>query len=174
MILEFRRRTTRGLSLQANWTLAKAIDDVGTNVQTAALDVLSPGRDRANSDYARRHGVTLMRSMRCRLKETTRWALPCQSGPIRWLAAGTSAASGTDHGPLSHGNDECTRGTCDERPDVVPGVTPNLSFSERSRNHWFNPAAFTQPPLLDLRPNCHALATPAAIRSSGRARMKPT
>jgi hypothetical protein len=40
-------------------------------------------------------------------------------------------------------------GLATNRPDVVPGVAPNLSFSERSRNHWFNPAAFTQPPLLD-------------------------
>jgi hypothetical protein len=40
-------------------------------------------------------------------------------------------------------------GLSSNRPDVVPGVNPNLPFGERSRNNWFNPAAFTQPPLLD-------------------------
>ena len=40
---------------QGNWTWAKGIDDVGTNVQSALLDVENLGRDRADSDYVRRH-----------------------------------------------------------------------------------------------------------------------
>jgi hypothetical protein len=150
MILEFRRRTARGLSLQANWTLAKAIDDVGTNVQTAALDVLSPGRDRANSDYARRHGINV----------NTIYNLPFGRGhafgssmPV-WAdaMAGGWIVSGIWHwttGRYLTATTNALGGLSTNRPDAVPGVNPNLPFGMRSRNHWFNPAAFTQPPLLD-------------------------
>jgi len=150
MILEFRRRTTRGLSLQANWTLAKAIDDVGTNVQTAALDVLSPGRDRANSDYARRHSVNV----------NAIYPLPFgrdralgSSIPV-WAdtVVGGWNVSGIWHwttGRYLTATTNALGGLSTNRPDAVAGVDPNLPFSQRSRNHWFNPAAFTQPPLLD-------------------------
>jgi hypothetical protein len=150
MILEFRRRTTRGLSLQANWTLAKAIDDVGTNVQTAALDILSPGRDRANSDYARRHGINVnavymlpVGTGRAFGGSMPGWADAVAGGWIvsgiwHWTTGRYLTATMTSQGGLSS-----------NRPDVVPGVSANLPFSKRSRNHWFNPDAFTLPPLLD-------------------------
>jgi len=150
MILEFRRRTTHGLSLQANWTLAKAIDDVGTNVQTAALDILSPGRDRANSDYARRHGINVNAIYmlpfgrgRAFGNSMPGWADAVAGGWVvsgiwHWTTGRYLTATMTSQGGLSS-----------NRPDVVPGVNPNLSFSKRSRNHWFNPDAFTAPPLLD-------------------------
>jgi hypothetical protein len=59
MALEFRRRVSYGLNVQANWTWAKAIDDQLTNVQTAGLDILDPKLDRGNSDYARRHMINV-------------------------------------------------------------------------------------------------------------------
>lgn len=150
MVLEFRRRSTRSLSLQANWTLAKAMDDVGTNVQTAALDILSPGRDRANSDYARRHSINanavyMLPVGRGRAfgNSMPGWADAVAGGWIvsgiwHWSTGRYLTATMTSQGGLSS-----------NRPDVVPGVNPNLAFDDRSRNHWFNPDAFTEPPSLD-------------------------
>lgn len=150
MILEFRRRATRDLSLQANWTLAKAIDNVGTNVQTAALDVLSPGRDRANSDYARRHGINVNATYRLPVGKGRAFgsSMPAWTDAVAggWIVSGIwhwstgryLTATMTSQGGLSS-----------NRPDAVPGVNPNLPQGQRSRNSWFNPAAFTQPPLLD-------------------------
>ncbi|WP_263417768.1 TonB-dependent receptor [Terriglobus albidus] len=150
MILEFRRRATRDLNLQANWTLAKAIDDVGTNVQTAALDILSPGRDRANSDYARRHSINVNAIYKLPIgrgraigSSMPAWADAVTGGWIvsgiwHWTTGRYLTATMTSQGGLSS-----------SRPDVVPGVNPNLPFGQRSRNQWFNPAAFAQPPLLD-------------------------
>jgi hypothetical protein len=150
MILEFRRRATRGLSLQANWTLAKAIDDVGTNVQTAALDILSPGRDRANSDYARRHGINVnaIYPVPFGRDRALGSSMPVWADTV----AGGWNVSGIWHwttGRYLTATTNALGGLSTNRPDVVPGVDPNLAFSQRSRSHWFNPAAFTQPPLLD-------------------------
>jgi len=150
MIVEFRRRAVRGLSLQANWTLAKSIDDVGTNVQTAATDILSPGRDRANSDYARRHSINVNGIYNLPLgrghafgSTMPIWADTVAGGWLvsgiwHWTTGRYLTATTTSLGGLST-----------NRPDAVPGVDPNLSYGSRSRNRWFNPAAFTQPPLLD-------------------------
>lgn len=59
MTLEYRRRAIRGLNLQANWTWAKAIDDLDLNPQAGGLNAVSPGRHRGNSAYARRHQINV-------------------------------------------------------------------------------------------------------------------
>src|SRR5206468_4345455 len=57
MNLEVRRRASKNLLFQASWVWAKGLDDVGTTVQAAPLDVQNLGRDRADSDYVRRHSI---------------------------------------------------------------------------------------------------------------------
>jgi len=147
---EFRRRVSRGLNVQANWTWAKAIDNVGTNVQTAGLDILSPGRDRADSDYARRHTISVNSTYelpvghgRAFASNMPGWADALAggwnlSGIWHWTTGRYMTATYTAQGGLSS-----------NRPDVVPGVDPNLSRDQRTIQQWFNPAAFTTPPLLD-------------------------
>src|SRR5262249_24114297 len=58
LLIEARRRAGAGLNFQVNWTWAKGLDDTGQTVNNALLDVQNLGRDRANSDYVRRHQVT--------------------------------------------------------------------------------------------------------------------
>ena len=150
MILEFRRRAAKGLNLQANWTWAKAIDDASTNVQTANLDTLDTRRDRGNSNYARRHQINVNGIYELPIgndqmfgSTMPRWADAAAggwmvSGIWHWTSGLFLTPSNTSQGGLSN-----------TRPNVVPGVNPNLPREQRTRQRWFNTAAFTAPALLD-------------------------
>lgn len=150
MTLEYRRRAARGLNLQANWTWAKAIDDLDLNPQAAGLNAVSPGKDRGNSAYARRHQVNVNGTYQIPFgrglkfgSHLSTWADSLAGG---WLVSGIwhwntglfLTPTTTSEGGLSN-----------NRPDVVPGVSPNLPRSQRTRDHWFNAAAFVPAPLLD-------------------------
>ena len=149
MLLEVRRRTRGGLIFQGNWTWAKGLDDTGQTVQAALLDVENLGRDRADSDYVRRHQVTI----------NSTWELPFGRGrlvPIgdRWLEAAAGGwrlagiwrfTTGRYFTPLF----TTTGGLSNNRPDVVPGVSANLPRGERRPERWFNPAAFSEVPAAD-------------------------
>ncbi len=150
MVVEFRRRGAKNVNIGANWTWAKSIDDVSTNVQSAGLDILSPGRDRADSDYARRHTISL----------DSNYNLPFGKGrtfgkhmPV-WAQAtvGGWTVSGIWHwstGRFLTATTKSQGGLSNNRPDMVPGEDPNLPRDQRSPLHWFNPAAFLPVPDVD-------------------------
>lgn len=142
MAIEVRRRASRGLMLQGNWTWAKGIDDVGTNVQSALLDVENLGRDRANSDYVRRHVLKLNGSWDIPFKPSGTWTRYLGgwrlSGIWQYMTGMYFTPQFTSTGGLSN-----------NRPDVVAGVQANLPRSQRSPTRWFNPAAFTEVPATD-------------------------
>jgi hypothetical protein len=151
MQAETRRRFAHGLLYQVNWTWAKGLDDVGLNATTSALDIQSLGRDRANSDYVRRHQIN----------SNVTWELPVGRGRAfggglpRWLNAGIGGwrlsgiwryqtgryltPSYTPPGSFASNN----------RPDVVYGVNWQMPADRRTPAHWFNPAAFAPPPGID-------------------------
>ena len=142
MALEVRRRSSRGLMFQGNWTWAKGIDDVGTNVQSALLDVENLGRDRADSDYVRRHNFKVNGS----------WDVPFapRTGIARffggWRISGIwQYMTGLYFTPVF----STTGGLSNNRPDVVYGVQANLPRGERTPQRWFNPAAFAEVPATD-------------------------
>jgi hypothetical protein len=149
--VEVRRRFARGLSYQANWTWAKGLDDVGFNATTSALDVQSLGRDRANSDYVRRHQINSNFTWELPVGRgkrfgagAPRWIMPVVSswrlsGIWRYTTGRYLTPSYTPPGSFASNN----------RPDVVYGVSSELPASERTPAHWFKPAAFTPPPTLD-------------------------
>lgn len=150
MVVEFRRRTSKNVNFGANWTWAKSIDDVSTNVQTAGLDILSPGRDRADSDYARRHTISFNSTYNLPFGKgrtfgtgMPRWANAVAGGWVmsgiwHWSTGRFMTASSTAQGGLSS-----------NRPDSVPGISPNLPRSERTIDHWFNVDAFQLSPIID-------------------------
>jgi hypothetical protein len=142
MALEVRRRSSRGLMFQGNWTWAKGIDDVGTNVQSALLDVENLGRDRADSDYVRRHVLKLNGS----------WDLPFSpSGRFTRFFGGWRLSSIFQYMTGMYFTPEFTTtgGLSNNRPDVLPGVSANLPRDQRTPQRWFNPAAFTEVPAVD-------------------------
>ena len=137
MQLEVRRRAQKGLLFQGNWTWAKGLDDVGATVQAALLDLENLGRDRANSDYVRRHVVNL----------NATWNMPWKH---RYLGGWRlSAIWRYTTGRFLTPTFASTGGLSNNRPDVVYGVNPNLPRSQRSPSRWFNPAAFREVPAVD-------------------------
>jgi Carboxypeptidase regulatory-like domain/TonB-dependent Receptor Plug Domain len=150
MIVEFRRRVAQGLNLQANWTWAKAIDDESTNVQTANLDILDTKLDRGNSNYARRHAINVNGIYELPVGRGQKFV----SSMPRWAdaIAGGWMVSGIWHwttGLFLTPSMTSEGGLANSRPNIVPGVSPNLPRNLRTRQHWFNAASFSVPPLLD-------------------------
>lgn len=159
MVVEVRRRASKTLNFQANWTWAKSIDDVSTNVQTSGLDILSPGRDRADSDYARRHTVSFNSS----------YKLPFGHGQLiganmpGWVdaVAGGWSLSGIWHwstGRFMTASAKSQGGLSNTRPDAVEGVSPNLPRDQRARGRWFNVDAFA--PVSDVDPETGEILIP--------------
>lgn len=142
MALEVRRRAGRGLMFQGNWTWAKGIDDVGVNVQSALLDVENLGRDRADSDYVRRHVI----------KMNAAWDVPFAPRGMRGRFFGGWRLSGIWQymtGMYFTPQFTTTGGLSNNRPDVVAGVQANLPRDQRTPARWFNPAAFREVPAVD-------------------------
>jgi hypothetical protein len=136
-----RRRLSRGLLFEFNWTWAKGLDDVGSALNTMALDLENLGRDRADSDYVRRHTIHF----------NATWEIPGPHSGPRWLAWASngwrlsgiwSRYTGMRFTPTINNT-----GLANTRPEYVYGVQANLPSDQRTVQRWFNPAAFTTPPL---------------------------
>jgi hypothetical protein len=131
MNLELQHRAARKLLFQGSWTWAKGLDDVGSTVQAALLDVQNLGRDRANSDYVRRHIINF----------NSVYDLPFGlrlSGIWHYSTGRYLTPTFTSTGGLSN-----------SRPDVVYGLQANLPADQRTPQEWFNPAAFAAVPAVD-------------------------
>jgi hypothetical protein len=150
MLFEVRRRVGRNLFFQGNWTWAKGIDNTGETVQAALLDNEDLGRDRADSDYVRRHMV----------KANASYGLPFGRGQAffgsvpAWIDAtlGGWRVSGIWQyatGRYFTPSFASSGGLSNSRPDVVPGVSGNLPRGERAPQRWFNPEAFAIVPATD-------------------------
>ena len=143
-----RRRLSHGLIFEFNWTWAKGLDDVGTALNVSELDVQNLGRDRADSDYVRRHTIHM----------NFTWELPVGRGQAlmsnapRWLdmMAGGWRISGiwTRYTGMRFTPTINNTGLANTRPEYVYGVEANLPADKRSTAMWFNPAAFTNPPVV--------------------------
>src|SRR5262249_49922286 len=113
-------------------------------------DVQNLGRDRANSDYVRRHAITAnavydlpIGRNRTLFGDMPRWLDLTAggwrlSGIWRYTTGRYLTPTFTSSGGLSN-----------SRPDVVSGVKANLPAGERRPDRWFNPAAFAIVPAVD-------------------------
>jgi hypothetical protein len=143
MNLEIRHRFYHHLIFQGNWAWAKGIDDVGQNVQSALIDVQNLGRDRADSDYVRRHTININAVYDLPVGRHQ----PFLSNMPRAL---DTALGGWKLGSIWHFatgrylTPSCTSagGLSNTRPDVVYGVETNLPRDQRTAQEWFNPAGF--------------------------------
>jgi hypothetical protein len=148
MVLEIRRSSGRNLQFQGNWTWAKGLDDTGETVQAALLDNSDLARDRANSDYVRRHMV----------KINATYALPFGRGQRfgatspRWLdlLAGGWRLSGIWQfatGRYFTPTVSSSGGLSNTRPDRIGDG--NLPAGERTPQRWFDPTAFVPAPAVE-------------------------
>ncbi len=150
MNMEVRHRFYRHVSFQGNWAWSKGVDNVGQNVQSALIDVQNLGRDRANSDYVRRHGIHMngvydlpvgrQQPFLAHMPRALDTVLGgWKAGAIWHFTTGRYLTpSFTSSGGLSN-----------SRPDVVYGVAANKPRDERTPQQWFNPAAFAVVPATD-------------------------
>jgi hypothetical protein len=158
-----RRRMGKGFVMEFNWTWAKGLDDVGSALNVSAVDVENLGRDRADSDYVRRHTIHL----------NAMWELPVGRGHAilpsapKWIdaAVGGWRLSGiwTDYSGRPFTPTINMTGLLASRPDVVYGVAANLPAGQRSTARWFNPAAFAIPPT-----TCGPFQNSACFGNAGR------
>jgi hypothetical protein len=158
-----RRRLNRGVLFEFNWTWAKGLDDVGTALNVSALDVENLGRDRADSDYVRRHTVHLNATWempvgrgQALLSNAPRWLDLIAGG---WRLSGIwSRYSGMRFTPAINNT-----GLANTRPEYVYGMQANLPADQRSVSRWFNAAAFTPPPVA-----CGPAGNQACFGNAGR------
>jgi len=158
-----RRRLSKRLIFEFNWTWAKGLDDVGTALNVSALDVENLGRDRADSDYVRRHTIHM----------NATWELPIGHGrrfltnAPRWIdaAAGGWRVSSiwTYYTGIPFSPAINNTGLANTRPEYVYGMQANLPASERSPLRWFNAAAFAPPPVI-----CGPARNQACFGNAGR------
>jgi len=151
MVLEARRRVAHGLMFQANWTWAKGIDNTDGNPKATALDVHDPGRDRANSDYVRRHSIHVNSSYELPVgrNKTLGRNLPSWANAVAggWSVNAIYHYTTGRYMTPQYNSDSSVIISAD-RPDAV-GISPNLPRDQRTPARWFNTAAFASPPVLD-------------------------
>ena len=150
MLVEVRRRAAKGLMFQGNWTWANGLDDTGQTVNNALLDVQNLGRDRAASDYVRRHQITVNGAYDLPFGRGRQFARTMNAmGEAMlggWRLSGIwRYTTGRYFTPLF----TAAGGLSNNRPDVVAGVSANLRRDQRTPLRWFNPAAFAPVPAVD-------------------------
>jgi len=131
---EVKKRWSKGLTFNANWTWAKAIDT--DHDDSTPMNSYSLNADRGNSSYVSRHTVVAwgvydlpVGKGRPFLTNAPKWLDGIAGG---WNVSGTSRYWTGQYVSLA-----ANVGT---RPDVVLGVDP---FEDVPAGRWFNPAAYT-------------------------------
>ena len=138
------KRMGRSLSFLASYVWSKSIDDA-TSVIVGLYD--SAGAQNENNLRSER-GLSFF-DVRSRLSAGFTWNLPSLQ-QAHWLTANWRLSSiltfqdGTPLDPLYFGLDFANTGT-PNRPNVVPGQRISLPGSQRTPDHWFNTAAFSDP-----------------------------
>jgi hypothetical protein len=149
LVVRLTRRFSRGLSLEAGYTLGKSIDTAsGLQGTNQPQDNYNLAAERGLSDF----------DIRQRFVLSSTWQLPFGSGRA-WLTEGAAARvlggweasniltleSGQ---PMTAVLSTALSGTGSngtDRPDLI--ANPNLPAGQRDPSRWFNTAALVPPPL---------------------------
>ena len=143
---KFERRLSRGLQILASYTWSHAIDIASTdtfNYLGTPSFIANPNIDRGNSDFDIRHAFTA--------GLTYNLPSPGWDGIGRAILSGWSVDSfilGRSAQPvnLTAGYSFADGAAFQFRPNVVPGVPPELFGSQYPGGKIFNSAAFAPPP----------------------------
>ncbi len=141
--MSFRTENYKGLSLQTAYTWSHAIDYVSGDVPgNAHQDSYRPKLERGNSSFDRRHMLVLSYLYDLPFFRNASGALKTVLGG--WQVSGiTSYQTGTPFSVTLPGDNAGVGGTF-YRPDFVRN--PNLPGEQRTRERFFDPAAFARPP----------------------------
>ena len=154
------RRLQNGIAFGANYQYSHSIDNAGSVGGTStvvAQNWQDLGAEEGNSSFDVRHQVTGTYLCELPFGEGRRWM---NSGVGSHILEGFSAsgsftfATGQPLSPTYQATvsdvENGTAGT--QRPNRVPGVS--VTMGAGSKQEWFNPAAFVQPPNDSTTPNC--------------------
>ncbi len=155
--VELRRRYSKGLFYQTNWTWAKSLDDVALGAGTGDVSIVSlnPKLNRADSDFVRRHVV----------RGNAVYELPFGrgrslgknwKGPLDAFLGGWSLGGIAGFTTGQFATPSVQGAVFTGRPDRALGVPAHLSDSDRQRlaqqtgdpsyldpsKRWYNPNAF--------------------------------
>jgi hypothetical protein len=140
--LSMRTENYKGLTLQASYTWSHAIDyvsgDVPGNSHQNAYDT---SLERAHGQYDRRQILIL--SYVYEIRTPTDWASALRYTLGGWTFSGISSFQSGVPLNITLGGDNAFIGGAPYRPDAVRN--PNLAGEERTRERYFDPAAFAQP-----------------------------
>ena len=159
LILDVRRRWSRGFSLQSSYTLSKSEDTTqastffsdATNGTTSAMPEYIPGYNKGPSDFDSRHGLVM----------NATWELPVGGGLggvadalfRGWRVSGIwSMRTGNpltvfvqSNRSRSQWNPSRGPGIGQDRPSYAPGYGPGNAVLGRN-DQWFDPGAFVLQP----------------------------
>ena len=158
LIVEVRRRWSRGLALQSSYTLSKSEDTTqastffsdATNGTTSALPEFIPGYNRGLSDFDIRHNWVLNFTYALPGRDLTgltrailsHWNL---SGIWTMRSGNPLTVFVTTNRSRSQWNPSRGPGIGQDRPDYAPGYGPDNAVLGRP-DQWFDPAAFVLQP----------------------------
>ena len=130
-----------GLTLQASYTYSHAIDDVSGDVPgNAHQDAYATFLERGNSDYDRTQMLILSYIYSIPVPSSQKFVRAILGN---WQLSGISTFETGTPLNISLPGDNAGIGGAPYRPDLVG----NPATGGGSQLEWFNPAAFTQPPL---------------------------
>jgi hypothetical protein len=157
LIVELRRRWSRGFALQSSYTLSKTVDTTqastffsdATNGTTSALPEFIPGYNKGLADFDTRHNWVM----------NVTWSIPSVQGGVAGAVLGGWNLSGIwtmrSGNPLtvfvqtnrsrSQWNPSRGPGIGQDRPSYAPGYGPGNAVLGRV-DQWFDPAAFVLQP----------------------------
>lgn len=142
--IKVEKRMARTLSFLGSYVWSKSIDDAASVIPSTYDSVGATDEN----DLRTGRGLSFFNVPR-RISAGFTWNLPQSSYMKRitsnWQLDGTiTLQDGTPLDPIYYGLDFSNTGT-PNRPNVVLGQTVSLPASQRTPDHWFNTAAFSDP-----------------------------
>jgi hypothetical protein len=147
LTLTAKRRLTKGLTFDANWTWSHSIDDASDpgatlNETNLAQNVYDLGAEKASSSFDHRH----------RLVISFIYQLPSgQAGPVwvrrltgHWQAGGNFTAQSGAPFTVNIASDQANIGA---GPAQRPNVSGDPNIGPKTPEHWFNTSVFSLPAL---------------------------
>ncbi|HSP68476.1 MAG TPA: TonB-dependent receptor [Bryobacteraceae bacterium] len=146
LALGFKRRVSRGLTFDANWTWSHSIDDAsdpGATLNEANLpqDVRNLGAEKASSSFDHRHRAVVSLVYQIPAASNIRWVAAMLG---QWQAGGNFTAQSGAPFTVNIAGDQANIGA---GPAQRPNVSADPNHGRRTPNQWFDTSVFSLPAL---------------------------
>jgi hypothetical protein len=146
LAVEFKRRVSRGLTLDANWTWSHSIDDASDpgatlNETNLPQNVGNLGAEKASSSFDHRHRLVVSVVYQIPTASKNRWADALLG---QWQAGGYFTAQSGAPFTVNISSDQANIGA---GPAQRPNVSSDPNSGPHTPNQWFDTSVFTLPAL---------------------------